>query len=234
MAVETVGRRVARIAKEKFGWSSARLAKEARVSSETLRKWKADLTRPNRRRAEELAKLLQVSVELVMYGAESTSSVERAPFDSGDNVVALAATLRLVPLLDWAEAGADSGGVPDRAFDEVIRQDREAAALLPCPVAHGPRTFALKVTGDSMLNPGSRHSYAEGDIIFVDPDVEAKPGDRCVVRIEGHPLATFKQLVVEDDRRLLKALNPEWKPRYTDLDDRAKIVGVVIGRWVPE
>lgn len=85
-----------------------------------------------------------------------------------------------------------------------------------------------------MKNPGARPSYEPGDVIFVDPDVAAKPGDRVVARLESQVAATFKQYLEEDGRKLLKALNPDWQPRYIPINGDATICGVVIGKWVPE
>jgi SOS-response transcriptional repressor LexA len=132
-----------------------------------------------------------------------------------------------VPLVSWVQAG-DWSSIMDNF------QPGDAEDWLPCPVRHGKHTIALKVKGDSMLAPGERHSYSDGDIIFVDPGRDAKHGDRVVVRLEENTAATFKQLIIEDDRRQLKALNPDWKPRYIEIDSNATMVGVVIGKWVPE
>lgn len=85
-----------------------------------------------------------------------------------------------------------------------------------------------------MNNPGGRPSYSDGDIIFVDPSRDAKHGDRVIVRLDDQAEATFKQLLIEDGRKLLKALNPEWAPRYIPINGNATVCGVVIGKWVPE
>jgi SOS-response transcriptional repressor LexA len=132
-----------------------------------------------------------------------------------------------VPLISWVQAGAWSD-VADPF------EPGDADEWLPCPVKHGPRAYCVRVRGDSMHNPGGRPSYADGDIIFVDPDRGAKTGDRVIVRLDDHQEATFKQLLVEDGRKLLKALNPEWSPRYIEINGNATITGVVIGKWVPE
>ena len=113
-------------------------------------------------------------------------------------------------------------------------QPGDAAEWLPCPVKHGPHTFCLVVEGESMRNYGGRPSYEPGDVIFVDPDVGARSGDRVVVRLESQSSATFKQYIEEDGRKMLKALNPDWKPRYLEINGDATVCGVVIGKWVPE
>lgn len=133
----------------------------------------------------------------------------------------------LVPLISSVQAGE---------WCEIVDrfQPGDAEDWLPCPVKHGPSTFCLRVDGQSMSNPGSKPSYEEGDIIFVDPDRAAQPGDRVVARLESQTKATFKQYLEEDGRKFLKALNPEWKPRFIEINGEATICGVVIGKWVPE
>jgi phage repressor protein C with HTH and peptisase S24 domain len=76
-----------------------------------------------------------------------------------------------VPLLGLAQAGSggffDSAGHPaGQGWDEV-----------QLPAAAGEGTYALEVTGDSML-PLDR----EGDRVIVSPGESVRPGDRVVVR----------------------------------------------------
>lgn len=132
-----------------------------------------------------------------------------------------------VPLISWVQAGT-------WAMLSDPFQPGEAEEWLPCPVRHGPRAYAVKVRGESMHNPEGKPSYSNGDIIFVDPDREAKHGDRVIVRLDDQAEATFKQLLIEDGRKILKALNPDWHPRYIEINGYATITGVVIGKWVPE
>lgn len=132
-----------------------------------------------------------------------------------------------VPLISWVQAGCWSD-VADPFAPGVAEE------WLPCPVRHGPNTYAVRVRGDSMYNPEGRPSYSDGDIIFVDPSKDAKHGDRVIVRLDDQAEATFKQLIIEDGRKLLKALNPVWVPRYIEINGNATMAGVVIGKWVPE
>jgi SOS-response transcriptional repressor LexA len=127
-----------------------------------------------------------------------------------------------VPLISWVQAGAWG-----EIVDNFAAGDAEEWMI--CPRRHGKHTFALKVRGVSM-----RPRYEDGDIIFVDPDAAADHGKNVVVRLENEKEATFKQLVIEDGRKFLRALNPEWTPRIMEINERATICGVVIGKWVPE
>lgn len=136
-------------------------------------------------------------------------------------------TRGLVPLISWVQAGNWS-----QIVDNFAPGDAED--WLPCPAYFGPRTFALRVRGLSMYNPGGEKSYNDGDIIFVDPDRAANHKSMVVVRLDDEEEATFKQLIIEGKRTYLKALNPAWPNPIIEVNQNATICGVVIGKWVFE
>lgn len=210
-------------AREKAGLTQPQLAAAAGVSAGTIGNIEAG-TRKNPRELLAMAKAVGVLPQWLRDG-----SGPRYPDESQDDANAHdgPSIKGRVPLLTSVQAGEwmDIAGSFSRA---------DALDWLPCPVHHGPRTFCLEVEGESMRNPGAKPSYEPGDLIFVDPDRCEKPGDRVVVRLEGQGKATFKQYLEEDGRKLLKALNPDWKPRYIEINGNAVICGVVIGKWVPE
>jgi SOS-response transcriptional repressor LexA len=41
-------------------------------------------------------------------------------------------------------------------------------------------------------------------------------------------------LIIEGDRKYLKALNPAWPEQIIEINGNATICGVMIGKWVPE
>ena len=145
-----------------------------------------------------------------------TSNIEPAPDIQGQ-----------VPVISWVTAGK---------WTEVIDiyQPSVADEWLPCIKKHSNRTFALRVKGMSMYNPMGKHTYSDGDIIFVDPEKEAINGSRIVVRLENSKEATFKQLVIEGEKMYLMALNPSWPDRIIEVKGNATICGVVIGKWTDE
>ncbi len=126
-----------------------------------------------------------------------------------------------VPLISWIQAGAWSETIDNFAVGD-------AEEWLPCPVKHGPRTFVLRVRGESMFNPSGRPSFLEGDLIFVDPDRQALHGSLVVVRLEDDKEATFKKLVLEGGQQYLQALNPAWPERIIRIHGDATICGAVI------
>lgn len=126
-----------------------------------------------------------------------------------------------VPLISWVSAGQWRAAIDDReTYDHV-----------QCPVtAHGKGTFALEVRGVSMYNPKGKDSFAEKDIIFVDPSRDANSGDYVVAMHTDQYQATFKQLFCEDGRKFLKALNPDWQPNIQEINQDTILVGVVIAK----
>ena len=80
-----------------------------------------------------------------------------------------------------------------------------------------------------MTSPVGR-SYPAGMIIFVDPEREAASGDRVVAKVNGDNEATFKQLVIDGERKYLKPLNPA----YPVITDPFRVLGKVIGAYMKE
>lgn len=128
-----------------------------------------------------------------------------------------------VPLISWVQAGHWC-----EAID--LFQPGDAEDWLFCPVNHGASTFALRVRGVSM-----EPKYRDGAIIYVDPDRSADHLSNVVVRLEGEKEVTFKQLVIEGDKRFLRPLNPDWPgPKLIEINSDAVVCGVVIGQFIED
>jgi phage repressor protein C with HTH and peptisase S24 domain len=115
---------------------------------------------------------------------------------------------RSVPLLGFAQAGAggffDSAGFPaGQGWDEVR-----------LPTAGEDGTYALEVTGDSMLP-----LYRDGDVIVVSPTAQLRRGDRVVARTrEGEVMV--KVLHRQTPKQLeLHSLNPEHPNRVFETSE---------------
>ena len=86
-----------------------------------------------------------------------------------------------------------------------------------------------------MYNPGGDKSYAPGEYIAVDPEKEALNRSMVVARIDHEERATFKQLLIDSEgNTMLNALNPSHVPKLMSMPEGSRIVGVVLGKWVPE
>lgn len=81
-----------------------------------------------------------------------------------------------------------------------------------------------------MFNPHERRSFRDGDIIFVDPAKDFENGSLVVAKLADSKEATFKQLVIEGERKFLKPLNPSWPDPIIELPDDATICGVIVSK----
>lgn len=135
-----------------------------------------------------------------------------------------------------AEAGTSylmAQGTPLIEWDQITNEAaHKAAPLIPCPITHTPNTYATIIDHDSMT---AMHgpSYPKGATIFVNPDLadSAKGGDRVIAKI-GDGGISFKQLNEDDGRFYLQSLNTSKQIPIIDHD--FKVIGVVIGTWMPE
>lgn len=67
---ETIGERLMKCAKAEKGWTKETLAANLEVSPETVRRWRAGETAPNRKRVEKIAEVLQKSKHWILFGIE--------------------------------------------------------------------------------------------------------------------------------------------------------------------
>lgn len=142
-------------------------------------------------------------------GAPRPDNIGPGPYLQGD-----------IPLISWVQAGAWH-----EAYDPNEPGEGEPVA---CPFKHGPRTYALRVEGDSMTAPYGT-SFPHGLIICVDPDQSGgiANGQFVIARVEGEDLVTFKQYVTDGDRHYLKPLNPQ----YETISRPFRVLGRVIGGY---
>lgn len=122
----------------------------------------------------------------------------------------------IVPVISWVQAGRE---VP-------------AAVWEPDPSNHilvarkyGPDAYALRVRGDSMVDPATGQGFPEGCHIVVNPHGDARHESFVIVRFGDTDDATFKQLIFDGPRRLLRPLNPRYP--IIEINGHAHIVGVV-------
>jgi len=126
-----------------------------------------------------------------------------------------------VPLISWVTAGMLS-----ESFD--LLSINHAEEWLQCPYSHSPSAFCLQVNGLSMFP-----EYRDGEIILVDPDIEARHNSDVVVRTpEPDRKTTFKRLQITEEGVFLLALNPDYPSRILEMPEDTKICGVVTGSWM--
>ncbi|MDO4618018.1 MAG: transcriptional repressor LexA [Clostridia bacterium] len=120
---------------------------------------------------------------------------------------------REIPLL-----GKITAGVPITAVE-----NKEGTFPVPASLARGDELFALKVSGESMINVG----IFDGDLIVIKQQPTAEQGDIVVALIEGED-ATVKTFYKENGRFKLQPENDTMEPIFSD---EVEILGKVIGVW---
>lgn len=130
------------------------------ASRGTVSLWVNGPSEPEGEYLLKLAKKLNLSPEWILTGKESYEVKEKESiYQLVNTSIVPAEQLEKrpdVPLLSWVSAGAWLQNHGSFSKEDAIR-------WLPCPVAHSPMTFALKVDGDSMTSPyPNEKSYPHG------------------------------------------------------------------------
>lgn len=180
----------------------------------------------------ELARKLGVSRNLV-YKYE-TNVVTNIP---SNNIEKIAVALFTTPayLMGWDDNvtpiepddeetvripvyGTVPAGVPIEAIE-----DKEGYVTIPASMFKGGKRFiALRVKGNSMYP-----LYLEGDTVIVEVTPDFCNGQDVVVYVNGYD-ATLKRIYKEDDKVILKPINPEYMEMvYTLQDEPVRVLGVV-------
>lgn len=188
------------------------------ITRSAVGSWERGDTRPDQDRLTRLAKLYGTSIEHILSGA----SVSSPTVGNSSPLLHRPIGLPVIPIgevVKWSEL------MPEEKLKYSVER-------IPCPFPHSEDAFYTQVTGQSMFNPAGGKSYSEGDYIAVDPKREIKHRSVALLLIDGTP--TLRQVLDEGGGKMLEALNPAWPSRYSAFTDDLKVLGVVIGKWVPE
>lgn len=120
----------------------------------------------------------------------------------------------LVPL---PLVGMVAAGRPVLAEENILGE-----VLVESSLARRGRCFALRVSGDSMVNAGIR----DGDIIVVRLQPVAESGDIVVARVGGE--VTVKRLYIQGDRIELRPGNRRYRPLILGPEMECQIIGKVL------
>ena len=157
---------------------------------------------------ESVAKVLAATGTGLEAFASLVTGLPPAPSRSGGGHAQQAAMARRIPLIGFAQAGADGyftdGGYPaGGGWDEIS-----------VPEVGDQNAYALEISGESM-----EPVFRDGDIVIVSPAAPVRRGDRVVVRTaKGEVMA--KELKRQSAKRIdLRSLNPAHPDRGFDLPE---------------
>jgi SOS-response transcriptional repressor LexA len=193
------------------------LAKKSGVAQSTIGRILRGEVNPQSANLESISRALGLTLaQLAELGQDGTPNPE--PLED------LSSTERsdYVPLISWTQVSALESAI------QTLRAE-DAKDWMPKPNDSSDRTFALPVIGEAM-EPGYQH----GDILFVDPDIEPTDGRDVLVRFEEHDDVVLRRVMHEGRSRYLKPINPSLPGKVieTATDSSARILGVVVGKWV--
>ncbi|MFM1663447.1 LexA family protein [Aeromonas salmonicida] len=168
-----------------------------------ISKWLSGDSLPEVKRLGEISQIIGKSVQWMLTGEDGAQD-------------AFAEQVGVVPLLSWQQVRefCQHGEFPEQ--DEVNE-------YLPSPVSVGPRAYAVRVQGDSMASRDGGRSYPQDAVLIVDPDVPPRVGRRVIAKVGQQ--VTFKELVSDAGKLLLRPLNPQYS--MTVVSDDVEICGVV-------
>jgi repressor LexA len=118
-----------------------------------------------------------------------------------------------IPLFGSIPAGLPSGRQQDA--EGCVSVDIQSVGIRPTS-----RTFALRVSGDSMIG----NHIVNGDVVVIEHGKEPRPGDVVAALIDGQ--STLKTFLTQRGRPFLRAENP----KYRDLIPATELViqGVMV------
>jgi SOS-response transcriptional repressor LexA len=148
---------------------------------------------------EQFARYFRMDVDFLRTGesAHARKMVELP----GSTSHSAAGHIRKIPLLTWHQMGQMT---TSKDLPGVIH----AEAMVETTDVSGKRTVALKVQDDSMAP-----LFSEGEMIFVNPDLEWKPGDYVMAhRPDGHPeTILLRQVKPTGSQCMLHPLNRKYE-----------------------
>lgn len=124
-----------------------------------------------------------------------------------------------VPLISFEIAGSWN-----EVFDSFLPASDNQYIF--CPPKHGPRSYAVSVSDDSMTFAQGK-SYPQGSIVFADPDQVSivASGDQVVAKLKDFSEVVFRKYVREGSKQYLQSLNQVYGPIHDDFEVLAKVIG---------
>jgi len=192
--------------REQLGLSAREVARKAGVTGEHIR-----YIESGQRKTPSFDVIMKI---LKALGVDLQEFLQATGFLSVNIEPAPLGRMRNIPVLSWIMAGR---------WQEIrdSLQPTDANDWIESDVK-GKNVFALRVKGDSM-----EPEFREGDVVIVNPDIEALPGDYVIVQNDQEE-ATFKQLKKFGDTLVLHPLNSNFEDIELKKGSKYRIVGKVV------
>lgn len=183
--------------REELGMSRQELAKRTRFKAVYIADVEEARVRPQEKFLRKVAKILDLPLEDLMGGSDQPPLTgEGITFGSTPRTKLTAGLdARTIPLISMAQAGEM------RSYEDLY--DYEGVIDY---AAKGPKTFAVRIRGDSMTPP-----FPEGTVAIVEPEREIRTEKLVIVKLTNGSVL-FKQLQIQGDSFRLISFNPLYAP----------------------
>lgn len=131
----------------------------------------------------------------------------------------------LVRIPMWGDIGASPSPLPSVNDVAFRAYDDEDAVVVSREMlkSKSDNLYALRVRGDSMIDA----MVNDGDIVIMQPQVEARNGEMVAVYLRDDMSATLKRFYVDGERVRLQPANPTLQPIYVNPEE-VQIQGKVL------
>jgi SOS-response transcriptional repressor LexA len=193
-----------------LGMTQEALANKIGVTRSAITHYLAGRRVPSLSQFSKLAEVLEANPSWLQFGSPDETPAEK--------ISRLMASLHPVPIISWEEA-AEFNSITKLNFSKIKE-------WVPNYFTHKANVYGLKIKGDAMISPnGQNKSFHPGDIIVVNHNGYAEPGDFVVAKLTTTDEVTFKQYVVDAGKKYLKPLNPQYPTiEITDIYRRLALV----------
>ncbi|WP_454911146.1 XRE family transcriptional regulator [Stutzerimonas chloritidismutans] len=163
-----IGKRIA-LLREMKGWNQSELAREMKVTPQSVQAWEAGKNVPRQQKMTRLAEVLGVSVGDLMSDDAIEGEFQRITGQLESNVEQgppIVSPYRAIPIVGTAQMGAEGYWYAlEEADGTVDAYSRDASA------------YALRLKGDSM-----EPAIHSGWVAVIEPDRDYFPGEYVMVR----------------------------------------------------
>ena len=133
-------------------------------------------------------------------------------------------TMSRIPVIGYIAAGEPLPVMSSEGWAQAEPlEDVEIPASLARP---GRKLYALRVRGISMIDA----LIDDGDIVIIEPGIQAENGDMVVAWLKLEKEATLKRIYIEENRVRLQPANILMQPIYTKVDNleiQGRVVSVL-------
>ncbi|WP_338494204.1 XRE family transcriptional regulator [Erwinia aphidicola] len=199
--------------RKSLGLTQDQLAEKVGVVRRQIAAYEAGDSKPRGKVLENLAHTLGATVDWLATGSGNGPDISN---------VRRTVTVRELPIISLASVSSYSPEDPESKMSII--------GYMPSPHDAGEFSYAIQINGESMVSL-SGPSFPDGTIIVVDPSASVNHGDFAVFSNIYNKEATFKQLIVDQNKEFLNPLNPSY-PLLEKGDDFLTL-GKVVSAQLP-